>query len=105
MYRLALHVPFLACIRGVGWCEIYLSHVKHHLQTYIPELFFQIYEDRGLVLAYVIEPVSISTLLGRSEGSWLAIYERCAPKSDEMDALVLVARCFEVNKSPIEEWE
>ena len=77
--------------------------MKHHLQTYIPEFPLQIYEDRGLVLAFLIEPVSISTLLGRSERSWFAVYERFAPESDEMDALVIVARRFEVNKSSIEE--
>ena len=53
----------------------------------------------------MIEPVSISTLLGKCERSWFAIYERIAPEPDEMDTLILVARCFEVYKSPVEKWK
>lgn len=79
--------------------------MKHHLQTYVPEFFSQIYEDRGLVLAFMIEPVSISTLLGGSERSRFAIYERIAPESDEMHTLILVARRFEVYKSPVVKWK
>ena len=79
--------------------------MKHHLQTYVPEFSSQIYEDRGLVLTFMIEPVSISTLLRRSEISWFAIYERTATEPDEMDTLILVARRFEVYKSPVEKWK
>lgn len=79
--------------------------MKHHLQTYVPKFFSQIYEDRALVLASMIEPVFISTLLGRSETSWFAFYKWFASETDEMDALVLVARRFEVNKGPVKEWK
>ena len=79
--------------------------MKHHLQTYVPEFFSQIYKDRGLVLAFMIEPVSISTLLRGSERSWFAIYERTAAEPDEMDTLILVARRFEVYNSPVEKWK
>ena len=56
-------------------------------------------------MAFVIEPVPISTLFGRCERSWFAIYERIAPETDEMDTLILVARRFEVYESPVEKWK
>ena len=79
--------------------------MNHHLQTYVPEFSLQIYEDRGLVLPFLIEPISISALLGRSVILWFAVYEWCAPEAYEVDTLVLIARGFEVNKSTVEDWE
>ena len=46
-----------------------------------------------------------NTLLWRSERSWFAVNERSAPESNEMDALILVTRCFKIDKSSVEDWK
>ena len=56
-------------------------------------------------MPFLIEPISISALLGRLVVPWFAVYEWCAPETYEVDTLVLIARCFEVNKTAIEDWE
>ena len=40
-----------------------------------------------------------------SRRTWLAPSRRLASEADKMNALVLVARCFQVNESAIEKWE
>ena len=56
-------------------------------------------------MPFLIEEISISALLGRSVIAGFAVYKWCAPEAYEVDTLVLIARCFEVNESTIEEWE
>lgn len=70
LIHLALDMPFFAFILRRLRRQVDVLDVKDHLDTDIPEFFFQVYTNEVLISALLVEPVYNSSLLGRAERTW-----------------------------------
>lgn len=97
LVHLTLDVPFFPFILRRLRGQVDVLDVKDHLDTDIPEFFLQLYKEKVLVSALLIEPIHNSSLLRRAEWTRFCLYHWVTTGLGEMKALILVAGRLEVN--------
>lgn len=100
-YCLTLHIPFFTVVFRLMGREIDIANLQRQLQADIPELSSKINKYRISVFIFSIEVARIGALLRRLERTWLTIDERLTPKAYKVDALVTVARRFQIDKREV----
>ena len=107
LVALALHVPGFALVVGALGVELDVAHLQYQLDTAVPVFLFEVDEDGGVVASVLIEvAVYVSAaLFGWSEWSWFQLDDGITINHCQVEALVSIARGFEIDEGAVEERE
>ena len=95
-------MPIVSIVSWTVSREVDVLHLEDHLETNVPEFPLEIDEDGIVITTLIIEPLLVGPLLWWMERSWITIDHWIPRNVREMDALIVIARRFQVHKCSIE---
>lgn len=95
-------MPLFAIEVGLFRCEIEILHLQNHLETTIPELLVQVYEDEIVQLVQTVDVLGVGALFRWTEAVWITLYHGVSCYISKVYALVLIAWRLGIDKTSVE---